>query len=290
MIAPDREGGFQASDGVELRYQVFGQGHPVLVANGIGVSHGGLALQLAQLRERFRQLCWDYRGVFGSVAPRGTDLSVQSHARDGLALLDTLEVERAALLGWSMGVQVGFELHRLQPGRLTRLACIGGLPASPFRARLPLPGLHRLAPPVLELAARGAPAFSPVVRQVAKRSAFYHLARTSRFIRKRADRRVFMEMARAVGGHDHRIYLRTLAEMGRHDARQALDELDVPLLLIVGAQDHLVPARHVRRAAARARGAQLLVVPDASHFVTAEAPEVVNPALERFFQGDAKAG
>jgi pimeloyl-ACP methyl ester carboxylesterase len=58
-------------------------------------------------------------------------LSVPDHAKDGLALLDHLGIERAHVLGWSMGVQVGLELALTAPERVLSLSLMGGAAATP---------------------------------------------------------------------------------------------------------------------------------------------------------------
>ena len=56
-------------DGTELAYQVRGEGPAVVLANGLGGSYEAFRHIYAELGERFKILCWDYRGIFGSAAP-----------------------------------------------------------------------------------------------------------------------------------------------------------------------------------------------------------------------------
>jgi pimeloyl-ACP methyl ester carboxylesterase len=105
----------------------------------------------------------------------------------------------------------------------------------------------------------------------------------ARYLRPSANREVFMGMARGVASHDAELYLRTLAELGRHDAEDVLAGLTIPVLFLAGGQDHLTPRRELERLAALVHAGRAYTVEDASHFVTIEAPDEVNRVLEDFF-------
>ncbi|MBI4700104.1 MAG: alpha/beta fold hydrolase [Deltaproteobacteria bacterium] len=283
MIEPDEIHRVTSFDGTRIACQVFGQGSAIVVGNGIGVGYRGLALQIARLRQRFRVVSWDHRGIFRSAAPGSGGTGVRAHARDCLAVMDALGLAQAGYLGWSMGVQVGFEVARLQPGRLSRLAGIGGVAGDTFRAALPLPALPRLVPRALAAAVPLARLARPLVRRIIAADGFFRAACLSGYVRPHADREVFMTMARGVAEHDPALYLTTLAALGRHDATAVLPDLAVPVLFLAGAEDHMTPRRVLERLARMAPKGRVHVVAGASHFVTIEAPDEVGRVLEQFF-------
>jgi len=282
LIEPREIGDLVSYDGTSIRYQVFGEGPPVVVANGIGVGYRGLSLQLEHLAQRFRLICWDYRGFFDSGPPGHGGPRMASHGRDCLAVMDELGLERAGFIGWSMGVSVGFEVLRLEGERFSRLACVDGIPLSPFVSTPLLPVAARRFPSALRLAARGAPLVSPVLSGILRRSEFQSAAGLSGLLRRHADPEVFMAMADGVAGHDLRFYLQTLAELGHQDAHGLLPELRIPLLFLVGERDLFIPPWVVRRLARRAPRARVQVIRGASHFTVVEQPEQLNAALEAF--------
>lgn len=283
LIEPDAIGQAQSFDGTTIVYQSFGQGPPIVWGNGIGVGYRGLRLQLEHLRRRFQVVCLDHRGVFASDPPGSGGLSPEAHARDCLAVIEELGLEQPGYIGWSMGVQVGFEVLRLEPDRFSRMACIGGVAGSPFRGALPVPGLDRLLPAALDGVARIAPWVSPWVAPLIGGGGFYLGARLSRFVQAHVDREVFTTMARGVASHDHQLYLRTLAELGRHDAEGILPQLELPILFLAGGDDYLTPRRELERLARMVPHGRVHTVEGTSHFVMLEAPAETNRLLEEFF-------
>jgi len=253
LIEPSQVGDLVSYDGTGIRYQVFGEGPPVVVGNGIGVGYRGLTLLLERLSQSYRVVCWDYRGFFDSGPPGYGGPRMPAHARDCLAVMDALGVEHVAYVGWSMGVSVGFEALRCQPDRFTRMACIDGIPSSPYTATPLIPRLSRIAPTALRAAARSGPAVSPFLSGMLRHPAFQSLAGRSGLLRQHADPEAFMAMARGVAGHDLRLYLETLAELGEQDAHRMLPQVDIPLLFLVGAWDLFVPRWVVRQLAERPR-------------------------------------
>ena len=284
-LQPDTVAMVSSFDGTSISCQVFGQGPALVMANGVGVGFEGLRLQIEHLRDRFRVVTWDYRGTFASDVPGSAGVGVETQARDALVVMDALRIERAAAFGWSMGVQVGFEAIRQAPDRFTKFACLGGLAGSPFRAAVPVPVLHRVLPPVVQAAARVARYASPVVRSVVRGRFFIPGARLAGYVRPGVDRDVFMAMARGVAGHDHAVYLRTLAGLGAHDATEILPKLGIPVLFIAGGKDHMTPPRTLERLARMAPHGEIRVIPDGSHFALIEAPDEVNAVLSRFYDG-----
>ena len=74
-----------------------------------------------------------YRGLYGSSLPADPNaLRITDHARDGLHLLKEEGADRAAILGWSMGVQVGLEMFRAAPERVASLAMLNGVAGRPW--------------------------------------------------------------------------------------------------------------------------------------------------------------
>jgi pimeloyl-ACP methyl ester carboxylesterase len=112
--------GVAAVNGIRLWYAVYGHGDPVILV------HGGLAnsdywgLQIPVLARRYQVIVLDSRGHGRSTrttAPIGYD----AMAADVLALMDTLHVGKAALVGWSDGAIIGLDIAIHHPERLTRL-------------------------------------------------------------------------------------------------------------------------------------------------------------------------
>ncbi len=101
----------RARDGTDLAYHVAGSGMPVLLANGLGGSYKAWQHQIGYLESRCRFVSWDYRGLYRSGPPGTPDaLRIDDQVHDAIAILDAEGIERTAVFGWSMGVQLALEL------------------------------------------------------------------------------------------------------------------------------------------------------------------------------------
>ncbi len=276
MIEPRQIGDIVSYDGTSIRYQRFGEGPPVVIANGIGVGYRGLTLQLEYLAQHFDLICWDYRGFFDSGPPGYGGPQMAAHGHTG--------ARDPVLVGWSMGVSVGFEALGFDTGRFSRMACLDGVPTSPFGASPLVPLASRALPRALRAAAVTAPVVSPVLSRLLRSREFRPIAGRSGLLRRHAHPEAFEAMTHGVASHDLRLYLRTLAELGRSDTQALLPKVQIPLLFLVGEFDLFIPPWVVRRLARRAPNARLEVIPGASHFTVVEEPALVNQALEVFLR------
>lgn len=268
-----------ASDGVTLAVQVAGEGPAVLLANGIGVIRPGLDFLAAHLLPDHRVICWDYRGAGASrVNPRTADLSMERHAEDAEAILRHLSVKRAAVLGWSMGVPVGLELIRRAPSLVSAFGALFGAAGTPFRGAFPRPmaeAVHRMLDLLVWAPAPGQILLDLAVALPSTARAVLNLAQ---FVGEGAHRDCFERNVQSVANANRRAYFITLRALAAHDAHDLLPRVTCPALVVAGGQDPLTPVRSARRMVEAMPDAELVVLPDASHFgVIEHGPLLWNP-------------
>ncbi len=113
---------FARLDDIRCYYRLDGvPGRPVVVlAHSLGCDHGMWDPQVAALATRFHVLRYDHRGHGASDAPAG-DYTIEQLARDALALLDRLGLERVAWCGVSLGGMVGQWIGAHAGDRLSHL-------------------------------------------------------------------------------------------------------------------------------------------------------------------------
>src|SRR5436190_4172352 len=112
-------------NGIRVHYDVSGDGPPVLLISGLGSPAIGWALQVKALAAHFRVVTFDNRGVGESDLPADPVYTTAQLADDAATLLRQLEIDRAHVLGASMGGTVAQELALRHP-KLVRslvLAC-----------------------------------------------------------------------------------------------------------------------------------------------------------------------
>jgi pimeloyl-ACP methyl ester carboxylesterase len=122
-------------DGVEVEHAVAGEGEPLLLIMGTGGSMPLWGPVMEPLAERHRVIAYDHRGLGGSPQSEG-EVSTGSLADDAAAVLDALEIERAHVIGWSLGSAVSQELAINHPDRVASLVlyCTWGKPDGFMRA------------------------------------------------------------------------------------------------------------------------------------------------------------
>jgi 3-oxoadipate enol-lactonase len=226
--------------------------------------------QLDAVPARWRYLAPDLRG-FGRSDPAEPNstapVSMDDYARDVLALLDHLRIDRAVVTGLSMGGYVAFALLRLAPQR------VRGLVLANTRAEADTEEARKGRAEMLDLLARGG--VSAVAEQMLPRL----LGETTRVERAGAQERV-RAIAQANSAAGVRDAIRRM--MNRVDSSALLRDIARPTLVIASEEDAVTPAAGVRRMAAAISGAGLTTILRAGHLSNMEQPVDFNLALQHF--------
>jgi pimeloyl-ACP methyl ester carboxylesterase len=252
-----------------------GQGPPVLLVHGLGATKASFLPTIGALAPRHRVLALDLPGFGDSVKPLTASYDARFFARAVVALLDALEIDRASVVGNSMGGRVAIELGLDHAERVHRLVLLA--PALAWlRDRRWAPFL-RLVPPQLGLLQPAPRALvEPVVRRlVPGAEEGWTAAGVDEFLRSFLEARgraAFYAAARNI----------LLEEPhGRDGFWTRLGHLRAGSLFVWGRRDQLVPpafARHVRRVLPAASHLEL----DCGHVPQLERPLVVHDAMARF--------
>ncbi len=124
-----------ANGDVRIAYEVRGSGEPLLLMHGLGYGRWGWEPVLEAFADDFRTLFYDNRGIGDSDVPAGP-YTARQLAEDAVAVLDAEGIERADVVGTSLGGMAAQELAIGFPERVNRLvlACTtpGGLSAHPM--------------------------------------------------------------------------------------------------------------------------------------------------------------
>jgi pimeloyl-ACP methyl ester carboxylesterase len=128
VTAPEQAMPLIAAGDIDLHYESHGAGEAVVLVHGLGSSGADWAFQVPALAARHRVIAPDLRGSGQSAKPPGR-YSIVQFADDVWRLLDVLAVERAHLVGFSLGGAVALEMALQQPARAQRLVTINSLPS-----------------------------------------------------------------------------------------------------------------------------------------------------------------
>lgn len=258
-----------AVNGTHLYHEEAGAGPAVILIHGFTLDTRMWDDQFPALAQRHRVICYDLRGFGRSAPPDGP----YSHVEDLRALLDHRGIERASLVGLSKGGGVALDFALTYPERVTALALLdsilGGHPwSAEASARNGLVWQEAARDGIAAAKASwlAHPLFAPAMRWpavAARLNAIIDDYSGWHFVNPNPEQGISPPAAERL----HALSLPTLALVGEHDL-----------------PDFQAIAERIGREAPRA---STLVVPDAGHMTSMEAPAAVNRALLAFLEEHA---
>jgi 3-oxoadipate enol-lactonase len=251
---------------VAIAYDIAGSGPLVVFLHGIGGNRSNWEGQVAYFAARFCAVAWDARGYGASEDPPQT-LKFSDYGDDLGGLLDHLGVERAHLVGLSMGGMILQDFYGRYADRVATLALVdtsvgfGSVSEEVRRDFL----ARRLDP--LERGLMPADIAPTMVEVLVAKSA-------TAAARQRM--RASIEALRVAP------YKQALHAIISTDFRAILPHISVPTLVIVGDEDVVTPPPDAEFLTRNISGANLVKIPGAGHLTNIEQPQAFNAALEAF--------
>lgn len=255
------EGHLTVPDGEQIWYETAGDGPPLVLAHGLGGNAAVWYQQLPHFARSYRVITWDQRG-FGRSTNRQRKHGPASAVDDLLALLDHLDVERAAVVGQSMG---GWAVLG---GALRAPSRIAAVVLSCTTAGIPLTAGHTVDPHLVS----GPQSARPLGMHPAlgERLPTIDLARAYLYqaLGTFGDRPGDAEFARLLGEHTY--------------PATRLAALRQPVLMIAGELDGLMTPALIREASARLPNATVVEMPGRGHSPYFEDPDAWNGIVSDF--------
>ncbi len=262
-------------DGVRLAFEETGRGTPVIFVHEFAGDLRSWEPQVRHLSRRYRCITWNARGFPPSDVPDDTGAYSQNRARDDVrAVLDALDIERAHVVGLSMGGFATLHFGLAYPGRARSLV-VAGVGYGAERDQR-------------ERFRREADITARVLRTegMAAGAGAYSLGPT-RVQFQNKDPRGWSEFARMLAEHSAAGSAHTQQGVQKErpsvfDLADEMRKLTVPTLIVTGDEDWpcLLPSVFMKRTIP---SAGLLVVPNTGHTINLEEPAAFNAALADFF-------
>ena len=256
---------YATAAGLRLRVGRHGTGAPLLLITGIG-AHLDMWAPFARHAGERELIAFDPPGAGLSQRPP-LPLRMTGLARVVTDLLDTLELERVDVLGYSFGGGLAQELAHRAPDRVRRLVLcatapgLGGSPPKPMAALMLATPARYYHPRLLELS---------VAHIAGGRT-----AREPGALREHAGERL-LHPPSALG------YAYQLYAVAGWSSLPWLRSVTQPALVVAGDDDPAVPLRNGRMLAARLPNGRLLVVEGGGHLFLLDEPESAAGAIRDF--------
>jgi pimeloyl-ACP methyl ester carboxylesterase len=238
--------GYVDHDGARIWYATYGSGAPVILLHG-GLGHSGnWGYQVPALVENgYRAVVIDSRG-HGRSTRDERPYTYELMASDVLAVMDTLRMEQAALVGWSDGACTALILASTAPMRVAGVFF--------FACNMDPSGAKQITE------------MTPILRRCLSRHA-------QDYERLSATPDQFDAFSDAVS-----LMQRTQPNYSAHD----LAQIGVPVAIVQSEYDEFIKREHADYLARSIPGAEFVYLPGVSHFAPLQRPELFNAALLAF--------
>jgi len=258
-------------DGTRIRYIDVGRGAPVVFLHGLGASMYAWRRNLAAVAAAgFRVIAFDNRG-FGLSDKPPAPYDNAAYARLAIALMDSLRLTDAVLVGHSMGGAIAAQVAIEYPARVRGLVLVG---SAGLGAREPL--LFRVA---------RWPVLGPAALALRGRGFTARLLRSAYFDPGKVTEADVDQYYAPVAQPEYGRALRGVLQQFRFTALEGrLDRIAAPTLVLWGEEDRWVPMGLGRALAAGITRSAFVSVPHAGHSVQEEAPDEVNHLVIRFLK------
>ena len=254
---------------VRCYYELVGEGDPLLFIPGLGGTCRVWDPVVPALAEHFTCILPDNRGLGRSVGRRKPK-TLADYSSDLAELLDYLQLERAHVLGLSLGGIIAQRFALDHPSRVDRLVLVSC--ADRFTAYL-----HRITALLGHSLRRFPRAMFVQTMEILTTAPFYLDTNVAEIDRQAQERVQAGVPARAMGTQ-----LRALL---RSEVDPADYKILNPTLVVAGEHDHLIPNCYARRMAAKIADSQFVLIPGAGHNPMVEKPDEVLPIISRFLRG-----
>ena len=252
----------------ESNWELYGCGPPVVLVHGFGLNRAMWQWQLPALTPYFSVLTYDLLGHGESAHPQGTpDLAMFSGQL--LVLINRCGIERAAVVGFSLGGMIARRFALDHPERLSALAILHSphdrSPAErdAVRERVRQTQAHGPSANVGSAIERW---FTPACRTRAPE--------------------LIDQIRRWITRNDPKVYSRIYRVLAEGDSGivQGLERIDCPALVMTGEDDPGNTPAMAKAMAGLIPGARLVVLPGLRHMALAESPPAVNEPLCAFLR------
>ncbi len=260
----------------ELAYYTRGRGEPIILITGFGMTmqHWDPVF-LEQLAAKNKVIVFDYRAV-GASSGDATKVSQQQMVDDVTLLMDELQIDKAHILGWSLGSFVAQGVAEQYPDRVDQLILLATNPGGDQI----VPAPEALSQKVQkDLAGSWEEFYAPLM--------FSDQKNTKAYLERVKNAQMASEVPKTKGESTQAkvAHQFAFADVEREKTRyEALPSIKARTLLITGEDDQLTNPENAKRVEKRIPTADLHIIADSGHAVMFEKSEEVTRLVKDFLK------
>jgi pimeloyl-ACP methyl ester carboxylesterase len=256
-------------EGLNINYDVQGDGEPLLLIPYTSADHACYAFQLPAYTEHFSCIAIDLPGSGESDKPAGP-YSTDGYADHVAAFLGAIGVDRAHVAGVSLGAAVGVHLAARHPGRVRSLSLHSCWDRSDDYLRIVLEQWRTLASSL------------PTVADVVVQGIFPWCFTPEMYVERPELVETLVDFVRGRPAQPVDAFVAQIDAAAGHDASAVLGKVDAPTLITFGAHDVVCSTRFAAALNSGIAGSELVVFEHLSHAGLHEDPETFNTATLDF--------
>jgi pimeloyl-ACP methyl ester carboxylesterase len=272
---PNQLSRFALIDGVKLHYLVEGEGPDLILIHGLAANVYTWRHLMPLLSKRFKVWALDLKGFGVSDKPRKSDYSIKAQAEHVLSFMKAQGIRSAVMVGSSLGGAVAGEISVLNPGAIRKLVLLDSV-HDPEIFKLDVAHMRRL----LKLVSPLVPFFSPLVNREAIKP-YLRLIYGSRHQYTDEDVNAYL-MPYMQSSASHMAFLSAFKCLMDHTLATEIRQSQVPVLILWGEEDKLVPLRFGEKIHREIPRSQFFTLPHAGHHIQEEDPEWVAQKILAF--------
>ncbi len=222
---------------------------PLLVANGLGTPPEAWPTLLSDEPDYF-VAGWNHRGGLGSDKPADPErIGVPDHVDDAFALMEKMGWDRAVVVGWSIGVNVAFEMAKREPDRVAGIVALAGVPGGTFESgfaslMVPKPLRRHVSMGVVHGGRMFGTPLTALARTVPKGRPFAEVLRWTGFMMPHSDPSHTVPWIKAFLEHDFHWYFTLGMAAAKHEPIDP-SFVEVPVTVAAGGFDVMTSARDI---------------------------------------------
>ncbi|MGB9980023.1 alpha/beta fold hydrolase [Methanobacterium sp.] len=246
-------------DDVNMYYEVHGEGEPLVLITGLSSDHKTWLPFLPAFTNNYRVLIMDNRGI-GQTEYPDTQFSVDDMADDTAGLMNKLGIEKAHVIGHSLGGRIAQKLVLKYPEKVKSLILCATSASQPKRSKLML---NTLANEVNNGMSIGA-----LLKIMMAISFTENSFQNVDIINERIDSR-----AEGLSRDYAKNFARQVQASADYNTVDELNQIKVPTLVLAAEYDFIFPLEFVKELAEGISGSKLIVIEGTGHSLLLEEPK-----------------